>query len=112
MENLNTVLSNLKLDAECIRQSSTASSDFYDVKLGYRCSIRKFSNHLKEIEFRLGSSSPLFLKAIPEQSCVRIQNLKNNKSNIDFEKIYSAKPGVVPVILGQDYHDNILFDYI
>lgn len=109
MESINSVLNNLKLDATCINEYSTSSSIFYDLKLGYNCSVKKLSNHLKEIEFRLGASSPLFLKIIPEESCIRIQNLKNIQSNILFEKTYSSKSGILPIVLGSDYEDNILF---
>jgi S-DNA-T family DNA segregation ATPase FtsK/SpoIIIE len=108
MEEINTVLSNLNLDAQCIDYQSTNSSEFYDIKLGYKCSVKKFSNSLKELEFRLGSHNSLFLTLLPKSGCVRIQNLKNNLQ-IKFEDVYSKKEGLLPVILGKDYYDNIIF---
>lgn len=107
-DHINHVFSTLNLDAKCIKQFSTDSSTFYNVELGIACSLKKFSSQVKEIEFRLRSSSPLFLKVIPEDGIVQIQKINNNIESINFESMYERIPGSLPVILGQDYHENLV----
>jgi len=105
---LNQVFSNLKLDAKCVELFSTNSSTFYNVELGNSCSLKKFSSQVKEIEFRLRSSRPLFLKVLPEKGLIQLQKVNSSLSTINFDSLYKRVPGILPVVLGLDYRDNLV----
>jgi S-DNA-T family DNA segregation ATPase FtsK/SpoIIIE len=109
MTDIDQVFSSLKIDAKCERIVVQDNSIFYDIKLGDSCKISRFLNLSKEIEFRLKSPNPLYLKVIPEQGIIRIQNISKVLKSIDFLELEQSFSGFLPVTLGQDYFGKTLF---
>ncbi len=109
LNDFNKVLSILNLDAECVDLINSPSSIFYHVELGEKCSLKKFSSSIKEIEFRLRCASPLFMQTIPEKGVIQIQSIKNDLPLIEFGSLYKKYPGSLPIVLGKDYQDNVLY---
>jgi S-DNA-T family DNA segregation ATPase FtsK/SpoIIIE len=106
---INNILSNLKLDANCVNYFFTSSSDFYDISLGNGCTLNKFCSLVSEIEFRLKTPNKLFFKIIPEEGIIRIQDLKSQLPSIDVLSLISIpRSGFIPVTLGLDYSDNVI----
>lgn len=109
LENLNSVFKNLNLDAKCVNWYITQSSSFYDVELGNNITIEKFSSLDKELQFRIKSANPLFIKVLPENGIVRIQDLKKNQQKLNFEDVSSSLSNEnISIVLGKDYEDNVL----
>lgn len=109
MTDINKVFHSLKIDAKCERVVVQNNCTFYDVQLGDSCKISRFLNLSKEIEFRLKSPNPLYLKVIPEQGIVRIQNISQALKSIDFLELEQTTTGFLPVTLGKDYFGKTLF---
>lgn len=108
LEDFNKVLSTLNLDARCVNLINSPSSVFYHVELGNKCSLKKFSTSLKEIEFRLRCANGLFMQTLPEQGIIQIQNIKKDLPLVEFNSLYKKYPGDIPIILGKDYQDNVM----
>lgn len=106
-EKLNQVFDNINIDAKCVKYYTTTSSNFYDVELGNKTTINKFSSLIKDIELRIKSNGGLFFQVIPEQGIVKIQDLNKNINSIKFNDLIKLKKKNT-FILGRDYHDNII----
>ena len=106
-EKLNQIFDNLKIDAKCVNHYTTSTSNFYDVELGNKTTINKFSSLIKDIELRIKSNGSLFFQVIPEKGIIKLQDLNNNFNNINFDNLIPIKKKDT-FILGKDYHDNTI----
>lgn len=107
LEKLNQVFNNLKIDAKCVNHYTTSSSNFYDVELGNKTTINKFSSLIKDIELRIKANSGLFLQIVPGDGILKIQDVNKNINQFYFKDLTSLKEES-NFILGKDYHDNMI----
>lgn len=108
-ELFNQVLKNLKLDAKCVNFYKTSSSNFYDIELGHKTTLNKFSSSVADIQFRLRTKNPLFVQILPEEGIIRVQDLKDSSDGFFFsDLINNSKIKEDNFILGKDYYDNII----
>ena len=109
---LNDTLTGLKIDAECIGARQSRHFGFYDVKLGFKCRVKKLEGVAEEIALRIKSRTTPIVRPLRDQGIVRLQVVNSDAKVLDFASTYplSKGKGMMPFLFGETDEGEVLWN--
>ncbi len=109
---VDTIFSNLKLDAYCVDIKRIGNSSFYDLRLGNNTPFKKITAALPEIAFRMRSEWTPYMQLLPKEGLVRLQIVRQKNEGFSFwDSSYFFEDESIPIYLGKDsYEEPMVMD--
>lgn len=108
INNMNDIVSGLKIKAYCIDYGYNDNYFYYDMKLFGSGKIKDIEKYIKEISIHLKSESIGRIKPISNLGIVRIEFVKPINKNVLLSDILDSFSGDLPIILGKSMYGDIL----
>ena len=109
MQDMDSILSSLKIEAKCVYTKQYKHFAYFDIVLDPRTSISKLERNCREISLFLKSHTVPVIRPLPSEGVVRLQVAMKQAEKLDFyETMGHLTPieGTLPFCLGETEEGN------